>query len=55
MSRIGKKEITIPNGVAVTLKDGSISIKGPKGMLKRELPPNVEVEVDKEQIRVLRA
>ena len=54
MSRIGKKEIAIPKGVAVTLKDGSISIKGPKGMLNREIPPHVEIEVDNEEIRILR-
>ncbi|MBV8386969.1 MAG: 50S ribosomal protein L6, partial [Acidimicrobiia bacterium] len=33
MSRIGKKPIPIPSGVEVTLDDGNIAVKGPKGTL----------------------
>lgn len=33
MSRIGKKEITVPTGIAVKINDCCIHIEGPKGQL----------------------
>jgi len=33
MSRIGKKPVTIPNGVTATIENGQLSVKGPKGTL----------------------
>ncbi len=45
-SRIGKRPIALPKGVTATVKDGSVEIKGPKGTLTRELPPNVNLKVD---------
>ncbi|MBQ4599232.1 MAG: 50S ribosomal protein L6, partial [Clostridia bacterium] len=33
MSRIGRKPITIPAGVQVTMADGVVTAKGPKGTL----------------------
>ena len=54
MSRIGKKPIDVPSGVQVTLKDGTIAVKGPKGELKRPLPPLVKVKVEKTSIQVER-
>jgi large subunit ribosomal protein L6 len=38
MSRIGKKPVTIPKGVTVTLDGSNITVKGPKGELSRSLP-----------------
>ena len=52
MSRIGKKPISIPGGVKVALADAEISVQGPKGNLKRNLPANVKVEVEADVIRV---
>lgn len=40
-SRVGKRPVPVPSGVTVNLKDGSIDVQGPKGKLKRELPPGV--------------
>jgi len=54
MSRIGKKPVVIPPGVTVTLKDGILTVKGPKGELKRQLPPLVTVKVEKGQVTVER-
>lgn len=54
MSRIGKKPIPIPKGVQVTLKDGEIAIKGPKGELKRTLPDLVKVQVAGDAVQVTR-
>lgn len=45
MSRIGKKPIIIPSGVAVVVADSKISIKGPKGELIRILHPDIMAEV----------
>ncbi|MDR1313366.1 MAG: 50S ribosomal protein L6 [Deltaproteobacteria bacterium] len=44
MSRIGKLPITLPKGVAVAWNDPDISVKGPKGELKRRLHHKVTVE-----------
>ena len=46
MSRIGKKPIEIPKDVTVDLRGSVFSVKGPKGTLKRELPPHVKVKVE---------
>ncbi len=54
MSRIGKKPVAIPTGVHVTLKDGHLAVKGPKGELKRVLPEGVTVQVDKTHVQVTR-
>jgi large subunit ribosomal protein L6 len=53
MSRIGKKPILIPNGVDVKLEGQKITVKGPKGLLSRELPFGVEVKVGPEMVNVL--
>ena len=46
MSRIGKKPITVPSGVTVTVgKDNVISVKGPKGELKESIDRDILVEL----------
>ncbi len=37
MSKIGKLPVAIPAGVTVSIKDGEISVKGPKGELKQSV------------------
>ena len=44
MSRIGRKPIPIPKGVEVTIKDGAVQVKGPKGALETALPPGISFE-----------
>ena len=44
MSRIGKAIITIPAGVTVTEKDGSVTVKGPKGELSQVLTDGITLE-----------
>ena len=46
MSRIGKAPITVPAGVDVTVSGRTISVKGPKGTLTRELPGSITVAQD---------
>jgi large subunit ribosomal protein L6 len=45
-SRTGKRPVDLPKGVTATVANGKIDVKGPKGQLTRELPPNVTVKVD---------
>ena len=41
MSRVGKKPITIPSGVTVTISDSALEVKGPKGTLQTPIPAGV--------------
>ena len=43
MSRIGKKPITVPEKVDITLDGLFITVKGPKGELSRTLPEGVSL------------
>ncbi|TBL69202.1 50S ribosomal protein L6 [Paenibacillus thalictri] len=54
MSRIGRKAITVPSGVNVTLENTSITVKGPKGTLSRELHKDMKVTVAENEITVER-
>jgi len=46
MSRIGKKPVTVPNGVTVTVSsDNVITVKGPKGELKQTIDRDIKAEV----------
>lgn len=54
MSRIGRKPITIPNGVNVSLDNGVITVKGPKGTLSRELHKDMKIVVEENVIHVER-
>jgi large subunit ribosomal protein L6 len=54
MSRIGRAPITVPSGVDVTINDGHLTVKGPKGTLQRELPGAITVRQDGESLLVER-
>lgn len=46
MSRIGKKPVTIPQGVTITVsKDNLIVVKGPKGELKQLVDRDITVQI----------
>lgn len=45
MSRIGKKEITIPTGVTVSVQDSLVTVTGPKGTLTVPVHNTIGVEV----------
>ena len=46
MSRIGKEPVKVPAGATVSVKDGVVAVKGPKGELKYALPPGIECKVE---------
>ena len=50
MSRVGKKPIDIPKGNTVSLKDGDLTVKGPKGEISRKFNPEIEIVVSEEEI-----
>jgi large subunit ribosomal protein L6 len=45
MSRIGKKPVSLPKGVSAAVKEGTVSVKGPKGELKLRLVNEIEASV----------
>ena len=45
MSRIGKRPVTIPSGVTADIKDGLLTVKGPKGTLTMGLSDLVTYDV----------
>lgn len=54
MSRIGKKPISLPAGVEVSIKDNAISVKGPKGVLEWDLPEDITVAQEGNELVVKR-
>jgi large subunit ribosomal protein L6 len=54
MSRIGRKPITIPSGVEISLSLPHIVVKGPKGTLERDLHPDMRVAVEDSTVVVTR-
>ena len=44
MSRVGKAEVVIPQGVDVTISGATITVKGSKGSLVRVLPLGISVK-----------
>ena len=55
MSRIGKKPITVPKDVTVSVTGSKVAVKGPKGELSRALHPAVSAKVDGDVVTVSRA
>jgi large subunit ribosomal protein L6 len=54
MSRIGKAPITVPGGVDVAIDGPSVTVKGPKGTLSREVPGIITVRKEESQLLVER-
>ena len=54
MSRIGKKPITIPAGVTVTIDGQQVTVKGAKGTLVHDVPAPIAVAVEGNEIIVTR-
>ncbi len=45
MSRLAKKPLVIPKGVEVKRDKGSVSVKGPKGNLTKDIPSDIEMSI----------
>jgi large subunit ribosomal protein L6 len=53
MSRIGKKAVSIPKGVTLTLEGQTVSVKGPKGQLSWTVPEEIEIKVEGEELTLV--
>ena len=54
MSRIGKEPIIIPQGVEVKLDKSLVNVKGPKGHLKVDLHPKIEIKIEDGSVQLSR-
>lgn len=52
MSRVGKKSIEIPSGVTVSIANGNIAVKGPKGQLQLGMYPGIDVKIEGNTVEV---
>jgi large subunit ribosomal protein L6 len=54
MSRIGRLPITVPSGVAVTIKENKVTIKGPKGEISQTFVPDMTIKLEDSKLTVSR-
>ena len=55
MSRIGRLPVTVPAGVTVDIAENNkVTVKGPKGTLAKELPVEMEIKLEGDQVIVTR-
>jgi len=54
MSRIGRKPIDVPAGVTVTVDPGRVTVSGPKGELRSQVPQRMTIAQDGGVITVTR-
>lgn len=52
MSRIGKKEITIPAGTELSVASGVLTVKGKAGTLKKPVHSSISITVDRGLVKV---
>ncbi|MCU0550836.1 MAG: 50S ribosomal protein L6 [Leptolyngbya sp. Prado105] len=52
MSRIGKRPITLPAKVTITINGQEVVVKGPKGELSRVLPAGVTIRTEGDTVNV---
>ena len=55
MSRIGRLPITVPAGVKVDINGSEVTVKGPKGEMKRLFSPIITIEQEGNEITVKRS
>src|SRR5215471_19825038 len=55
MSRIGRKVITVPKGVTVTIDAAELNVKGPKGSLKTPIPRGISFKLEGDQLQAERS
>jgi large subunit ribosomal protein L6 len=54
MSRIGRKPISVPDGVSVDIKPSGVVVKGPKGELSQEVSSRMTVTEEDQTLTVKR-
>lgn len=54
MSRVGKLPIPIPQGVSININKNAVTVKGPKGELQRDFPPEIDIKEEDGEIVITR-
>ncbi len=54
MSRIGRRPVTVPANVTVTLDGNTVRVKGPRGELQRTIHPDMKVSMENGEVIVAR-
>jgi large subunit ribosomal protein L6 len=54
MSRIGRKPVALPKGVTLQVEGNTVAVKGPRGELRRDLHPDMEIALKDNQFTVAR-
>src|SRR5690349_24815201 len=54
MSRIGRKPIEVPAGVLVSVDPGRVTVSGPKGELRQQVPQRMQISQEDGTINVTR-
>ena len=54
MSRIGKKPIEVPAGVIVSVDPGRVTVSGPRGELRQEVPSRMQIAHDDGTVTITR-
>ena len=55
MSRIGRKEISLPKGVEVKKDGNAVTVKGPKGTLTTPLVTGIDVKIENNVVQFTRS
>ena len=54
MSRIGRKPVVLPKGVTLQVEGNTVAVKGPRGELRRDLHPDMQIAVTDTEFTVAR-
>jgi large subunit ribosomal protein L6 len=54
MSRVGRKPVAVPKGVTVALDGQTVTVKGPKGELRRTMPAEMQLKLEDGNVTVAR-
>jgi len=54
MSRVGQRPIEVPQDVSVNIEGTEVTVKGPKGELRRRFHPDIRIERDNDSLLVSR-
>lgn len=50
MSRVGKQILTVPANTQITVSEGAVTIKGPKGELVRHFKPIISIQLNGNEV-----
>ena len=55
MSRIGRKPVSIPQGVKIQIEGGTVRAEGPKGKLMQPVPAGLSAKLENDQLVISRS